>query len=149
MKNLKSIIAVIALLSALVPASRADDQVPTPYPLKTCLVCGMDLGMGKPKVFVYQGQQIMVCNASEKTTFDQAPDKYMKKLADETAKLKPVPYPLNACLVCGMDLGMMGKPCVFVYRGREIKVCNKAEEKTFEQDPDKYMKKLAEAGLKK
>jgi YHS domain-containing protein len=45
----------------------------------------------------------------------------------------------------------MGKPCVFVYKGQEIKVCNESERKDFDKDPDKYMKKLAaaEAKLKK
>lgn len=62
---------------------------PKPYPLKTCLVCGMTLGdMGKPFVFVYKGQEIKVCDKSEKADFDKNPDKYMKKLAEAEAKLK-------------------------------------------------------------
>ncbi len=64
-------------------------QKPKPYPLDTCLVCDMKLGdMGKPYVFVYKGQEIKVCNESEKKDFDKAPDKYLKKLADAEAKLK-------------------------------------------------------------
>jgi len=60
-----------------------------PYPLKTCLVCGMELGsMGKPYSFVYQGQEIKLCAASEKALFDQNPDKYMKKFADAGANPK-------------------------------------------------------------
>ena len=61
------------------------------------------------------------------------------------------PYPLKTCLVCDMKLGEMGGPCVFVYKGQEIKVCNKSEEADFDKAPDKYMKKLAnaEAKLKK
>ena len=58
------------------------------------------------------------------------------------------PYPLNTCLVCGMKLGEMGKPYVFVYKGQEIKVCNESEKKDFDKDPDKYMKKLADAEAK-
>ena len=94
MKNLKYIIvltmAVVLVVFAL--TSRADDQKtenPKPYSLDTCLVCGMKLGdMGKPYAFVYKGQQIKVCNESEKKDFDKNPDKYMKKLADAEAKLK-------------------------------------------------------------
>ena len=94
MKNLKYIIAlamaVVLVIFAL--TSRADDQKiekPKPYPLDTCLVCGMKLGdMGKPCVFVYKGQEIKVCNKSEKVDFDKDPDKYMKKLAEAEAKLK-------------------------------------------------------------
>jgi len=83
-------VAVGLVLFAL--TSRADDQKiekTKPYPLDTCLVCGMKLGdMGKPYVFVYQGQEIKVCDKSEKKDFDKDPDKYMKKLADAEAKLK-------------------------------------------------------------
>lgn len=44
---------------------------------------------------------------------------------------------------------MMGSnPCVFVYKGQEIKVCDKSEKATFEKDPKKYFKKLAEAEAK-
>jgi YHS domain-containing protein len=94
MRNLKYVIvlavAVVLVIGAL--TSRADDQKaekPKPYPLDTCLVCGMKLGdMGKPCVFVYKGQEIKVCNESEKKDFEKAPDKYMKKLADAEAKLK-------------------------------------------------------------
>ena len=62
---------------------------PKPYPLKTCLVCGMTLGdIGKPFVFVYKGQEIKVCDSSEKAVFDKNPGKYMKKLAEAEAKMK-------------------------------------------------------------
>lgn len=94
MKNLKYVV-VLTLAVALVlfaVTSRADDQKvekPKPYPLDTCLFCGMKLGdMGKPYVFVYKGQEIKVCNESEKKDFDKDPAKYMKKLADAEAKLK-------------------------------------------------------------
>jgi YHS domain-containing protein len=70
--------------------------------------------------------------------------------ADDTKNTAPKPYPLDTCLVCGMKLGEMGKPYVFVYKGQEIKVCDKSEKAEFEKDPDKYLKKLAaaEANLK-
>ena len=94
MKNLKYVmaLAMAVVLVIFAMTSRADDQKvqqPKPYPLDTCLVCDMKLGdMGKPYVFVYQGQEIKVCNESEKKDFDKDPHKYMKKLADAEAKLK-------------------------------------------------------------
>jgi YHS domain-containing protein len=91
MKTLKSILAIIlaAIIMAVSLNGRADDQKPKPYPLDTCLVCGMKFdGMGKPYVFVYKGQEIKVCDKSEKTDFDKAPDKYLKKLADAEAQPK-------------------------------------------------------------
>ena len=92
MKNLKFILAIIlaATIVAVSLTCRADDhKQPKPYPLDTCLVCGMKFGsMGKPYVFVYKGQEIKLCDKSEKADFDKNPDKYMKKLADAEAKLK-------------------------------------------------------------
>jgi hypothetical protein len=61
---------------------------------------------------------------------------------------KTKPYPLDACLVCGMKFGAMGEPCVFVYKSQEIKVCDKSEKADFDKNPEKYMKKLAEAEAK-
>ena len=94
MKNLKYVIVLTlaVLLVIFAVTSRADDQKvekPKPYPLDTCLVCGMKLGeMGKPYVFVYKGQEVKVCDKSEKADFDKDPGRYMKKLADAEAKLK-------------------------------------------------------------
>ena len=52
-----------------------------PYPLDTCLVCDMKFGTEKALAFNYQGQEIKVCDAGEKSEFDKNPEKYMKKLA--------------------------------------------------------------------
>jgi YHS domain-containing protein len=91
MKNLKLAIAIVLtafIVAVSLMTSHTDDQKPIPYPLDACLVCGMKLGsMGEPYVFVYKGQEIKVCNKSEKADFDKDPDKYMKKLVDAEAKL--------------------------------------------------------------
>lgn len=64
-------------------------EVGKPYPLPTCLVCGMKLAdMGTPYTFVYQGQEIKVCDKSEKADFDKDPARFMKKLSDAEAKPK-------------------------------------------------------------
>lgn len=52
------------------------------------------------------------------------------------------PYPLDTCAVCGMKLGEMGKPVTFVYKGREIKVCDTSEQKDYLKEPDKYLKQV-------
>jgi hypothetical protein len=71
--------------------------------------------------------------------------------ADNSTNAPAKPYPLDTCLVCGMKFGSMGEPYVFVYKGQEIKVCDKYEQAEFDKDPDKFLKKLAaaEAKLKK
>jgi len=71
MKNLKYILVIIAAVCAFSFVCRADDSTNAPvkpYPLKTCLVCSMELGMmdSKPYVFVYKGQEIKVCDESKR-----------------------------------------------------------------------------------
>ena len=48
--------------------------------------------------------------------------------ADNSTNAPAKPYPLDTCLVCGMKFGSMGEPYVFVYKGQEIKVCDKYEQ---------------------
>jgi len=89
MKNKIALTGILLLLSFAVFADDSKTTPLKPYPLKTCLVCGMTLGeMGKPFVFEYKGQEIKVCDQSEKSAFDKSPDKYLKKLAEAVAKLK-------------------------------------------------------------
>ena len=58
------------------------------------------------------------------------------------------PYPLDYCIVSGDKLGDMGKPITTVYKGQEIKFCCSDCPADFKKDPEKYMKKLAEAEAK-
>ncbi|HVU26813.1 MAG TPA: hypothetical protein VHG71_03660 [Verrucomicrobiae bacterium] len=59
------------------------------------------------------------------------------------------PYPLDYCLVSGDKIGGdMGKPIVIVYHGQEIKFCCSDCPADFKKNPEKYMKKLAEAEKK-
>jgi hypothetical protein len=69
------------------------------------------------------------------------------------AAAKPVPYPLNTCIISGDKLGGdMGEPVVFVYTNnganQEIKFCCPMCKPTFVGDPDKYMKIIKEAEAK-
>jgi YHS domain-containing protein len=86
------VLLILCGLLSLTGCSKRQETVVVegkPYPLDTCLVCDMKLaGMGTPYVFAYQGQQIKVCDKTEKADFDKDPAKYMKKLADAEAKLK-------------------------------------------------------------
>ena len=80
-------VAIFAVVVSLALGEDAQPAKPKPYPLKTCLVCDMNLGeMGQPFVFVYQGQEIKVCDKSEKADFDKNPEKYLKKLRDLEAR---------------------------------------------------------------
>ncbi len=71
----------------------------------------------------------------------------LSKAADDKTD-KPKPYTLDTCVVSGDKLGEMGKPYVFIYEGREIKMCCKGCLKDFNKDPAKYIKKIEEAEAK-
>lgn len=52
-----------------------------PYPLKTCVVSGEELGgMGDAYVFVHQGQEIKLCCKGCLKDFQKEPAKFLKKL---------------------------------------------------------------------
>ena len=67
---------------------------PRPDLLTTCPVSGDKLGeMGKPYVFVYQGQEIKLCCSGCKKDFDKEPAKYVAKIR---AADKDAPAPKDA-----------------------------------------------------
>ena len=67
--------------------------------------------------------------------------------ADKKVEKKPAPIPdkMTTCPVSGDKLGEMGKPYVFEYKGREVKLCCPDCKKDFEKEPAKYMKKIEAA----
>ena len=69
-------------------------------------------------------------------------------LADDKKSDKLKPYTLKTCVVSGDKLGEMGDPYVYEYKGREIKFCCKGCLKDFNKEPEKYIKKIAEAEAK-
>jgi YHS domain-containing protein len=97
MKKLKILAAIALAVQFLVSplAGLAGDTNsvvpanPKPDLLTTCPVSGDKLGeMGKPDVFVYQGQEIKLCCSGCKKDFDKDPAKYLAKIraADKNAK---------------------------------------------------------------
>jgi YHS domain-containing protein len=87
MKNLFFGIILAAAAIASPQNSRAADtnsassSPAKPDLLTTCPVSGDKLGgMGKPYVFVYQGQEVKLCCPDCKEQFDKNPQKYLKKI---------------------------------------------------------------------
>ena len=66
-------------------ADKKDAVKAKPYPLKVCIVADDKLDHDT-YAFVYQGQEFKLCCESCKKDFDKAPTKFVKKLADATAK---------------------------------------------------------------
>jgi YHS domain-containing protein len=58
-----------------------------PYPLKTCIVSGEELGkMGEPYKLVYEGQEIKFCCKGCEPDFKKDPAKYLAKLQEAPKK---------------------------------------------------------------
>jgi YHS domain-containing protein len=82
MKKLFSLVLITILFSAVARADNGTNAPVKPYPFDWCLICGMSVKGPDAYTFVYQGQEIKLCEKSEKASFDRNPDKYMKKIAD-------------------------------------------------------------------
>ena len=97
MKKLKMLVTIALAVPILTlpfaslagDANSATSTPPKPDKLTTCPVSGEKLGeMGKPYIFVYQGQEIKLCCPGCKKDFDKEPAKYVAKIraADKNAK---------------------------------------------------------------
>lgn len=75
-------------VTPLADAAKTDAKA-KPYTLDTCIVSGEKLDADpdmKSYSFVYEGQEVKLCCQSCKKKFDKEPAKYLKKLADASAK---------------------------------------------------------------
>ena len=68
---------------------------------------------------------------------------------NSVAASKPVPYPLDTCIISGDKLGGdMGEPYVFTYQDQEVKLCCAMCKKDFDKEPAKYIKLIRAADKK-
>src|SRR6187549_283308 len=92
MKMLKTFTALALTVSFLAAplgglAEEKQAEKAKPYPLDKCIVSDEKLGeMGKPFVFVHEGQEIKLCCKSCQKDFKKEPAKYMKKLKEAEAE---------------------------------------------------------------
>ena len=82
--------ALLAFALAVGAPLSAADTTPKPFPasLKKCVVSDEKLGgeMGKPYVFVHDGQEVKLCCKSCLKDFNKEPAKYMKKISEAAAR---------------------------------------------------------------
>ncbi len=89
MKRHFILLLALGLVSTALSSRAAEPKTdkPKPYPLKTCIVADEALdSMGKPFVFVHEGQEIKMCCKSCKKDFDKDPKKFLKKLEKDDKK---------------------------------------------------------------
>jgi len=148
---------LFAALAAFCSTRGADDQHlehaqrqvddAKPYPATKCLISGEALdSMGKPHILVVDGQELKFCCPGCVKDFEKDKTGYMKKLAEAEAKARP--YPLSTCLVSGEAFDH-GKPYVFAYQGRQVKLCCKDCLKAFRKNSADYLKKIEVAAKAK
>lgn len=99
MKNTKQLRTILygagcaLVLAALAPLALAEGQPAKakPYPLKTCVVSGEELGgMGDPYVFTHEGREIKLCCKGCLKKFNKDSASFLKKL-DAAEKKGPTP----------------------------------------------------------
>jgi len=90
MKYIKYLAFGLAVTAALTWVSHAADVKVKPYPLKVCLITGEKLGTDGMSVYTItnKNQEIKFCCQGCEKTFNKNPEKYLKKLKEEVAKLE-------------------------------------------------------------
>ena len=89
MKNFFLLALIALLFAAIAKADNSTNASVKPYPLDHCVVCGMLVkGRTDAYSFVYKGQEIKLCDKSEKEAIERYPEKYLKKITKEAAKQK-------------------------------------------------------------
>ena len=89
MKSFLAVVAGILGLAGVAIAADKPDAKAKPYPLKTCVVSGEEIGKDadmKPHVFTYQGQEVKLCCKSCLKDFEKEPAKYIKKIEEAQKK---------------------------------------------------------------
>jgi hypothetical protein len=83
----KTIVVLLVAAAGIWWLAGCESQTPDaatnakPYPLKTCLVSGEELGkMGEPYRLIYQGQEIRLCCKGCEKDFNKEPEKYLQKI---------------------------------------------------------------------
>lgn len=92
MKYIKYLAFGLAITVALTWVAHAENAKVIPYPLKVCLITGEKLGTDGMSVYTItnKNQEIKFCCKGCEKTFAKNPEKYLKKLKEEVAKLKKV-----------------------------------------------------------
>jgi YHS domain-containing protein len=112
-------------------------------PQATCPVMG---GAIDKKVYAdYKGKRVYFCCAGCIETFKKEPEKYLTVLADrgESVEVLKKLKPQTTCPVMG---GAIDKKVYADYKGKRVYFCCAGCIETFNKNPEKYLKKMKEAG---
>jgi YHS domain-containing protein len=114
-----------------------------PKPVKD-LVCGMEVDSKSPNTqkTQYKGETYYFCSEHCKKSFEANPESYLPKKtpAAQAEKAKD--------LVCGMDVDPKSPDTLKTqYKGKTYYFCSKLCKKSFEENPEQYIRKMADPGM--
>ncbi len=75
----------------------------------------------------------------------ERPTEHIRKLDKAVVEDQKEDYPLDTCVVSGMDLDSMGGPYDIVHANRLVRLCCEGCTGAFDSDPVKHMEKIDEA----
>jgi hypothetical protein len=154
MMKMLPIILFVALCASMQPVSALSAEeakiIGDPYALNTCIVSNQKLGsMGEPVVINHDGREIKVCCNGCIKLFTKKADEFIQKIDATMVKEQLKYYPLDTCVVAGGKLGGMGEPKNIIYHNRLVRFCCDGCKPQFEKDPDKFIKAMDQAVIKK
>jgi len=138
------IITAIALISGSGYGIAGDPQADNAgkEELKPQTVCPVMGGKINKDSFVdVKGKRIYLCCQGCEKAIKADPDKYIKKIQDSGEK------PAELQTVCPVMGGKINKDSFVDVKGKRIYLCCQGCEKAIKADPDKYIKKMEDAGI--
>ncbi|MBL8859619.1 MAG: hypothetical protein JNL28_14015 [Planctomycetes bacterium] len=114
------------------------------YPMKTCAISGKELD-DKAIDYVFGTRLVRLENREAVAMFMKDPAAAMAKVDEAYIKAQLASYPLKKCVVGGEELGGMGEPVNKLYGTTLVRFCCAGCIKSFEKEPTKYLKEIAEA----
>jgi YHS domain-containing protein len=138
MKTTAAIVTTALVLGATAPAEAAK-KAPELKPQTVCPVMGGKIN--KDLYLDHKGQRIYVCCAGCLAPIKKDPAKYIKKMAEKGEA------PTKIQTVCPVMGGKINKDHFAEHDGKRIYVCCPPCIAKIKADPDKYVKKMKDAGI--
>lgn len=125
------------------------EQQKAHYPLDACIVSGRKLEESDT-VFdmIHEGRLVRFCCPNCPRRFKADPDRYMAQLDEAIIKQQRENYPLDTCVVAGMELGSMGEPDEVIVGGTLVRFCCAGCRGGFKDNPMKHLATIREAWQK-
>ncbi|MFM7282804.1 MAG: hypothetical protein ACKO32_13605 [Planctomycetia bacterium] len=127
-----------AINAAVIAAQKKD------YPLNVCPISGEKLDESAQNV-VHGTRLVRLCCGKCATAFQKDPKAYMAQLDKAYMEAQRKTYKLKTCLISDEELGSMGDPVEILYGTQLVRLCCKSCVKGFYKEPEKYLKKIADA----